>query len=72
MRPPDARSCGSFAVLPRVSECVSVCASARVRRDGMSFVSDYYCEVRKIRRLGACVSSVHLWRVDWNLEAEDR
>lgn len=55
-----------------MSECVSVCASARVRRDGMSFVSDYYCEVRKIRRLGACVSSVHLWRVDWNLEAEDR
>lgn len=46
--------------------CVCARGSARVRRDEMSFVSDYYCEVRKIRRLGARVSSVHLWRVDWN------
>lgn len=62
MRPRNARSCGSFAVNPRV--CVR--ARARVRRDEMSFVSDYYCEVRKIRRLGARVSRVHLCRVDWN------
>ena len=56
--------------------CVCVCererararTSARVRRDGMSFVSDYYCEVRKIRRLGACVSSVHLW--NWRLRID--
>lgn len=50
------------------------CQCARAWRDEMSFVSDYYCEVRKFRRFGLCKkcafveSGLELEAKDWDRE----